>query len=105
VNQEARRAGRDDADVMFERGDGPTSTNEAGAVMDEIVSVPNASCSARQDYETFAGSWERGTIRATARTDLDGLEHEAQVRRIDTLQTAVANTTSSRVEVAAAAAS
>jgi hypothetical protein len=53
---------------VFERGGWAHFDNEAGTLMDKICERADAFLFGRRTYEIFAGSWERETIRATARS-------------------------------------
>ena len=88
---------------VFERGGWAHFDNEAGTVMDEIYQrrgVPVRPAHLRDS----PAPGERGTIRATARSD--GVEHAAQVRGIDhTFDPKWANTTVLSGDVAVPSAS
>src|SRR5438067_10685383 len=66
---------------VFERGGWAHFDNEAGTVMDEIFERADAFLFGRRTYEIFAGSWGH-MGRCRRQSDLDGLAHEAPVRRI-----------------------
>ena len=67
---------------VFERGGWAHFDNEAGTVMDEIYQRADAFLFGRRTYETLRRLL--GNVgRSGRQPDLDGVEHEAQVRGID----------------------
>ena len=68
----------------FERGGWalPLFDDEAAAFLDQVYQRADAFLFGRRTYEIFAGSW--GTVGGSGRQPhLRGVEHAAQVRRID----------------------
>ena len=66
---------------VFERSGWAHFDDEAGTVMDEVFGRADAFLFGRRTYEMFAGSW--GSLGGSGQQpDLDGVEHEAQVRGV-----------------------